>query len=95
MVKFGEPEFHEAQPDRQRTPTYTQNRGIPVPEKDLIDPVAEYNLGELAAMEDIEHGGFSFARDVCDEMIDKYYEMRPSFVQGYADALEAIATREA
>lgn len=80
--------------DLQRTPVY-KSGGIPVPEKDLIDPVAEYNLGELAAMEDIEECGFFFARDVCDEMIDNYYEMRPDFVQGYADALETMATREA
>lgn len=81
--------------DLQRTPTYTQPLDFPIPEKDFIDPVAEYNLGELAAMEDIEECGFFFARDVCDEMVDNYYEMRPDFVQGYADALETLATREA
>lgn len=79
--------------DLQRTPTYSRTRNIPVPEKDVLDPVAEYNRGELSAMEDIEEFGFSYARDKCDALIDSYKDV--DYTQGYADALEVIANREA
>jgi hypothetical protein len=83
-------------PDLQRTPQYTQpRRDIPVPEKDIYDPVADYNQGELAAMDYIEQKGFYGINDVVDYLIDQIYENRPEYVQGFADALEVIAKREA
>lgn len=87
-------EFNESQ-DNQRTPTYTQNHGIPIPEKDILDPVAEYNRGELAAMEVIERVGFSAARAYCDGLILAVYDKQKDFIQGFADALEVIAQEEA
>lgn len=40
--------------DLQRTPVFYSKEGIPVPEAAILDPVAEYNRGELAAMDMVE-----------------------------------------
>ena len=78
--------------DLQRTPQFTQpRRDIPIPEKDILDPVAEYNRGELDAMKDIDQVGFRVAREVLDELLDGEYS---DYVQGYADALEFEGKRE-
>jgi hypothetical protein len=82
--------------DYQRTPTFSgfQKTDIPVPEKDILDPVAEYNRGEVAAMQMIESRGLGNARDYLYGMLDEKYETLEDFIQGYSDALELIATRE-
>jgi hypothetical protein len=79
--------------DLQRTPIYSRKRDIPIPEKDILDPVAEYNKGELYAMEIIEDQGWPAARNVETSLLETYEE-HPDFTQGYCDALEFEATRE-
>lgn len=92
--------FNEAH-DLQRTPVFTKWRDeygkaleIPVPENSILDPVAEYNRGELAAMDAIEEIGFSGARQYAYELIDEQYEKNPDYVQGFNDAVEIIGQQE-
>lgn len=80
--------------DLQRTPVFYSKEGIPVPEAAILDPVAEYNRGELAAMDMVEEQGFSIARDHSDHLVDDVYEFYPDYVQGFVDALEFLGTRE-
>jgi hypothetical protein len=82
--------------DLQRTPIFQYtDRDIPVPEDSILDKEKEYNRGELAAMDYIEEQGFSGARDHSEDLVDSVYDFYPDYVQGFCDALEVIATREA
>jgi hypothetical protein len=84
-------------PDLQRTPQYTQpRRDIPIPESDVLDPVAEYNRGEVQALDDTENNGFAYAIERSYFLIDIDQEKNYSkdYIQGYFDAVETLAQQE-
>jgi hypothetical protein len=82
--------------DLQRTPIFQDTpRDVPIPEADVIDPVAEYNHGELDAMGWIEEVGFRMAGDMANSLLVYVYDVYPDYVQGFFDAVETLAKREA
>lgn len=82
--------------DLQRTPIFQYtDRDVVIPERDVIDPVAEYNEGELDAMDWIESVGFRMAGDMANSLLVYVYEYYPDYVQGFFDAVETLAKREA
>lgn len=80
--------------DKQRTPEFYQRGGIPIPESDVLDTVAEYNHGELDALKDIEEFGFRYVQDRANKLLNAEYDRKRDYIQGYFDALEFEGTRE-
>lgn len=75
-------------PDLQRVPQYTQPRtDIPVPEKDVIDPVAEYEHGEFHCIQIARNMGLAIAFNLRDFPND-------DFKQGYVDCYNLLANME-
>jgi hypothetical protein len=80
--------------DLQRTPQYTQpRRDIPIPEKDILDPVAEFNHGELAAMDVVNTIGFSGAFAYGLGLMDAGLNSE-DFIQGFFDTLRFLESRD-
>jgi hypothetical protein len=79
--------------DLQRTPIFSayqdqfgNSRAIPVPEKDILDPVAEYNQGEWDCMRVLFDEGFNAAQDTlfARNITSRHY------LKGYKDCYQVF-----